>query len=54
MCKEDVKVPETFRAAWDEIRDCYFRVKIGKAKIVTAQGKDGREYRYTEHTAAES
>lgn len=37
-----------FESAWDEVRDCFFRIKLRKARIVTVREKGGKVYHYTE------
>lgn len=37
-----------FDLAWEEARECFFMVKLQKARIVTVRGKGGRVYHYTE------
>lgn len=46
MRKKKKKLNE-LEAAWDEVRDCFFRIQIKKARIVTVRKKDGRTFRYT-------
>lgn len=45
--KENVKVPDDLRRAWDEIRLCATLIRQGQARIVIATGKDGTRRRYT-------
>lgn len=39
---------KTFESAWGEVRDCFFRLKLKKARVVTVREKNGKVYRYTE------
>lgn len=47
MIKMSEKDLEEFEQTWSEIRDCYFRIKQKRAKIVTVRDRAGREYRCT-------
>ena len=40
--KSDVKVPEEIRKGWEEARLCANLIREGKAKIMIATRKDGR------------
>ena len=44
MSEEDTK---KFEKNWNEAMECFFLIKLKKAKIVVVREKGGREYRYT-------
>lgn len=48
MIKMSEKNLKKFESTWDEVRDCFFRIKLGKARIVTVREKGGKVYCYTE------
>lgn len=47
MIKLSEQDNQKFKKNWEETRECYFLVKVKKARIVTVRKKNGKEYRYT-------
>lgn len=49
MSEEDTR---KFEKSWNEARECFFLIKLKKAKIIVVREKGGREYRYTKPLVA--
>lgn len=47
MIKMSEKDTQGFEQNWNEARECFFLIKLKKAKIVVVRERGGREYRYT-------
>ncbi|MCM1057706.1 MAG: hypothetical protein NC517_08875 [Firmicutes bacterium] len=47
MIKMGEEEKQEFEQKWNEARECFFLIKLKKAKIVEVREKGGREYRYT-------
>lgn len=45
--KQETKLPESIRMAWEEVRLCATLLREGKARIVIVTRADGSTYRYT-------
>ncbi|MCM1193931.1 MAG: hypothetical protein NC123_18910 [Butyrivibrio sp.] len=47
MIKMGEKEKQEFEQKWNEARECFFLIRLKKAKIVVVRERSGREYRYT-------